>query len=286
MSSTISEGAGAPDREGGTAAASPTVWVWATALLLVFAAVSLAPLGYMAFLSLRGPLDEGSAPVWMGPWIRLWRSAPLFGRWFANSVLVAVVTVGFHLVADCSAGYMLAKRQFRGRMVVFVLIVAAMMVPRQVTLIPLFLNLSRWGLADTYAGLLLPGFGDVIGVFMFRQYLLSLPDGLIEAARMDGASQGAILRHIVFPLAKPVLAVLAVLSFQHYWSDFFWPLVILHSQEHFTVQVGLAYLVQSEFGPDYPLLAAGACAAALPVLAVFLALRGVFFEGARAGALK
>lgn len=240
----------------------------------------------MVFLSVRGPAVEEGAPVWFGPWIRLWRSTPLFALWFANSAFVAVGTVGFHLVADCCAGYMLAKRRFRGRTVIFVLIVAAMMVPRQVTLIPLFLNMSRWGLADTYAGLLLPGLGDVIGVFLFRQYLLSLPDGLIEAARMDGASQAAVFRHIVFPLAKPVLAVLAVLSFQHYWSDFFWPLVIMHEQEHFTVQVGLAYLAQSEFGPDLPLMAAGACAAAVPVLLVFLVFRGVFFEGARAGALK
>lgn len=289
MSSTTSDpdaGAGAAAAPGSGPAGTPAVRASATVLLVVFAALSLAPLVYMAVLSARGPLDEASAPVWLGPWIRLWRSAPLFGRWFANSVLVSVLTVGFHLVADCCAGYMLAKRQFRGRTLVFVLVMAAMMVPRQVTLIPLFLNLSRWGLADTYAGLLLPGFGDVIGIFLFRQYLLSLPDGLIEAARIDGANQAAILRHVVFPLARPVLAVLAVLSFQHYWSDFFWPLVILHSQEHFTVQVGLAYLVQSEFGPDYPLLAAGACAAAVPVLGVFLLLRGVFFEGARTGALK
>jgi multiple sugar transport system permease protein len=218
--------------------------------------------------------------------MRLWRSAPLFGVWMLNSLLVAILTVGFHLVMDCCAGYVLAKRRFRGRTTVFVFVIAAMMIPRQVTLIPLFLNMSRWGLADTYWGLLLPGFGDVIGVFLFRQYLLSLPDGLLEAARMDGASQAAILRHVVFPLSKPVLAVLAVLSFQHYWSDFFWPLVIMHEPQRFTLQVGLAYLAQSEFGPDYPLLAAGACAAALPILLVFLAFRSVFFEGARAGALK
>jgi ABC-type glycerol-3-phosphate transport system permease component len=255
-------------------------------LLGLIAAASLLPLLYMIGLSAHGPAVEDGAPVWLGPWIRLGRSTPLFARWFANSAFVAILTVGFHLIADCCAGYMLAKREFRGRTMVFILVIAAMMVPRQVTLIPLFLNMSRWGLADTYAGLLLPGFGDVIGVFLFRQYLLSLPDGLLEAARIDGASQAAVLRHIVFPLAKPVLAVLAVLSFQHYWSDFFWPLVIMHDQEHFTVQVGLAYMVQSEFGRDLPLLAAGACAAAVPVLAVFLGFRGVFFEGARAGALK
>jgi len=145
----------------------------AMALLVVLAAVALLPLAYMILLSGRGPTVEDGAPVWLGPWIRLWRSTPLFARWFANSAFVAVATVGFHLVADCCAGYMLAKRRFRGRTLIFVLIIAAMMVPRQVTLIPLFLNMSRWGLADTYAGLLLPGLGDVIGPSGNYQ---SLPD--------------------------------------------------------------------------------------------------------------
>lgn len=257
--------------------------------LIALAALALLPLGYMAVLGARGGLDEGGGgdPVWGGPWIRLLRSAPYFGVWFANSALVAVVTVSFHLFADCAAAYVLAKRRFAGRRIVFGLIIVAMMVPRQVTLIPLFLGLSRWGLADTYWGLLLPGFGDVIGIFLIRQYLLTIPDSMLEAARIDGASQGRILRHLIFPLAKPVLAVLAVLSFQHYWSDFFWPLVIMHSEPHFTLQVGLAYLVNSEFGPDYPLLAAGACMAAIPVLAVFLIFRGAFFEGGlRTGGMK
>lgn len=256
--------------------------------LATLAAVDLLPLGYMLSLSARGGLEESGAgdPVWAGPWIRLFRSAPLFGRWFFNSAIVAVTTVSFHLVADCCAGYVLAKRQFRGRRLVFGLVIVAMMIPRQVTLIPLFLGMSRLGLADTYWGLLLPGFGDVIGIFLMRQYLISLPDSLIEAARMDGASQWGLFRHLVFPLSKPILAVLGVLSFQHYWSDFFWPLVIMHDQSHFTLQVGLTYLVQSEFGPDYPLLAAGATLTAIPVLLVFLALRPAFFEGSRAGALR
>lgn len=256
--------------------------------LAVLAAIDLLPLGYMAVLSAQGGLGERGAgePVAFGPWIRLFQSAPLFGTWFLNSVAVAVLTVGFHLVFDLCAGYVLAKRRFRGRTLVFVLIIIAMMVPRQVTLIPLFLGMSRVGLADTFAGLLLPGLGDVIGIFLIRQYLLTVPDALLEAARIDGASQFRILASIIAPLAVPVLAVLAVLSFHHYWSDFFWPLVILHSQEQFTVQVGLAYLVQSEFGPDLPLLSAGGLLAALPVLLFFLFLRPVFFTGSRPGAVK
>ena len=255
--------------------------------LTLLGAVALLPLVFMASLSARGGLGlEGAGPpVWAGPWIRLLDAAPLV-RWFFNSALVAVLTVGFHLVADAMAAYVLAKRRFRGRALVFTVIILAMMVPRQVTLIPLFLGMSEAGLADTYAGLILPGLGDVIGIFLLRQFMVTLPDHLFEAARIDGAGQWATFRHIVLPLSKPALAVLAVLSFQHYWSDFFWPMVILHDESRFTLQVGLAYLVQSEFGPDIPLLAAGACAAALPMLIVFFLFRRTFFEGFRGGALK
>lgn len=257
--------------------------------LVAIAAVDLFPLAYMAALSARGGLGEHGAgdPVWLGPWIRLYRSAPLFPRWFFNSALVTTLTVLFHLLADSMAAFVLAKGKFRGRGAVFALVILAMMVPRQVTLIPLFLRMGRLGLADTFWGLLLPGLGDVVGVFLIRQFLVTIPDSLLEAARIDGAGQWGVFFHVIMPLARPALAVLAVLASLHYWSDFFWPLVITTSEPHFTVQVGLAYLVRSEdFGPDLPLMAAGACAAALPPLVFFLLLRGAFFEGLRAGAVK
>lgn len=259
------------------------------AALAAIAAVDLFPLGYMIALSSRGGLGEHGAgePVWLGPWIRLFRSAPLFGRWFVNSAAVTALTVSFHLIADAMAAYVLAKGKFRGRNFAFVLVILAMMIPRQVTLIPLFLRMGRLGLADTFWGLLLPGLGDVVGIFLIRQFLLTVPDSLLEAARIDGAGQWGTFFYIVMPLARPALAVLAVLATLHYWSDFFWPLVITTSEPNFTIQVGLAYLVRSEdFGPDIPLMAAGACAAAIPPLVVFLLLRGAFFEGLRAGAVK
>ena len=146
--------------------------------------------------------------------------------------------------------------------------------------------MARADLADRFLGLLLPGLGDAIGVFLMRQFFLSLPDSLLEAARIDGASEWRIFTSIVMPLARPALGVLAVLSFQHYWSDFFWPLVITQSPEQFTVQVGMAYLTRTEFGPNLPLMAAGATAAALPVLIVFYVARRGFFQGLRSGAVK
>jgi ABC-type glycerol-3-phosphate transport system permease component len=257
-----------------------------TLLLLLLAALNLAPLVYMALLSAYGPAGESGAAVWGGPWLQLWRGAPVFGRWLVNSLVVAVVSVGFHVLADAMAGYVLAKRPFRGRAVVFTLILLAMMVPRQVTLIPLFLGMARAGLADTLTGLILPGLGDVIGIFLMRQFFVTLPDALMESARIDGASEWGAFWHVALPLARPALGVLAALSFQRYWSDFFWPLVITQSTDRFTVQVGLAYLSQSEFGPNLPLMAAGAMAAALPILLIFLAVRRQLFEGLRSGALR
>lgn len=255
-------------------------------LLALLALINLAPLLYMLTLAAHGPGGEGQGAVWGGPWVQLWRSAPIFGRWCANSFAVSACAVGFHLFADSLAGYVLAKRRFRGRAVVFTVILLAMMVPPQVTLIPLYLGLARLGLADTFAGLLLPGLGDVIGIFLMRQFYITLPDALLESARIDGASEWQAYWHIALPLARPALGVLGVLAFQHYWSDFFWPLVITQSPSHFTVQVGLAYLSQSEFGPDLPLMAAGAAAAALPILIIFFAARRYFFQGLRSGALK
>lgn len=122
--------------------------------------------------------------------------------------------------------------------------------------------------------------------FRFPPILRGLPDELLEAARIDGAGEWTIFARVALPLARPALGALAVLSFTHYWSDFFWPLVIAQSPEHLTVQVGLAYLVQSEFGTDFSLLAAGATAAALPILIAFLLVRRQFFAGLRAGAVR
>ena len=255
-------------------------------ILAALALINLAPLLYMLTLGAYGPAGEGKAEVWGGPWMQLWRSAPVFGRWLANSFAVSALAVGFHLFADSLAGYALAKRRFRGRAVVFTVVLLAMMVPPQVTLIPLYLGMARAGLADTFVGLLLPGLGDVIGIFLMRQFFITLPDAFLEAARIDGASELQAYWHIALPLARPALGVLGVLAFQHYWSDFFWPLVITQSPDHFTVQVGLAYLSQSEFGPDLPLMAAGATAAALPILIIFLAARRYFFQGLRSGALR
>lgn len=257
-----------------------------TLLLLALAALNLAPLVYMLALSAHGPAGESGRAVWGGPWVQLWRSAPIFGRWLLNSMVVAVVSVGFHVIADAMAGYVLAKRPFRGRALLFTAILLAMMVPRQVTLIPLFLGMARAGLADTLTGLILPGLGDVIGIFLMRQFFVTLPDALLESARIDGASEWGVFRHVALPLARPALGVLAALSFQRYWSDFFWPLVITQDTRRFTVQVGLAYLSQSEFGPNLPLMAAGAVAAALPIVLIFLAVRKELFEGLRSGALR
>lgn len=255
-------------------------------VVAVVALLNLAPLLYMFGLSLHGAPAEGEPPVWGGPWLRLWAAAPLFARWLANSTALTLTTVAFHVFADALAGYTLAKRRFRGRTAVFVLIVGAMMIPKQVTLIPLFLGMARADLVDTFNGLLLPGLGDAIGIFLMRQYFVTLPDPLIEAARMDGANEGQVFWHVALPLARPALAVLAVLAFLHYWSDFFWPVVIAQDVDRMTVQVGLAYLSQQETGADLPMMAAGATAAALPVLIGFLLVRRWFFEGLRAGALR
>lgn len=276
-------------REGGRAGGAATAADFLRCVVLcVTGAVALSPLIYMLALSLRGDAsaDGGGAPVWFGPWRRLAGSVPLLSAWFRNSALAATITVAWHLAADTLAAYVLARRRFRGRGAVFALILLAMMVPRQITLIPLFLTMGRLGLDDTFAGLVLPGLSDVIGIFLLRQFIITIPESLLEAARMDGAGEWGVFIHVVVPLARPAMAVMGVLAFLHYWGDYFWPLVILHGEENFTLTVGLSRMVNSEFGTDYNLMAAGAAAAALPALIVFLAFRKMFFEWTRAGAVK
>lgn len=258
----------------------PVILVTALALLNLF------PLGYMLWLSAWGKAAETGASAPLGPYLRLADQAPIVARWLGNSFLVATLTVGYHLTAHSMAGYVLAKRRFRERWLIFSIIILALMVPKQVTLIPLFLQFARWGLHDTYWGLILPGLGDVIGIFLMRQFFLSLPDTLIEAARIDGAGEWGVFTRIALPLSIPALGAVAVLGFQHYWSDFFWPLVIVQSSEKLTIQVGLAAMAGSEFGPDLNLMAAGAATAAVPILAIFLVARRWFFMGLRSGAIK
>ena len=206
--------------------------------------------------------------------------------WFINTAFIALFSTAVHVLFDSMAGYAFAKRKFPGSNLFFWMILAALMIPGQVTLVPLYLMISSLGLVNTFAGVILPGLADVIGIFLLKQFIQTLPTELLEAARMDGASEWSTFTRIVLPLSAPALAVTAIFAFQRYWNSFLWPLIVLQSPDLFTLQVGLSYIHTSEFGTNYGLLMAGAALAAIPMILFFFAFQKYFMQGLRIGAVK
>ncbi len=202
-----------------------------------------------------------------------------FPQFFANSVVVAgAVTLG-NLVFCSMLGYVLAKMEFAGRTWLFRLVLGTLMIPGMVTLVPLFVLVANLGLVNTYAGLVLPFLAGPFGVFLMRQFILGIPDELIDAARVDGASELRIFLQVVMPLAKPALATLAILTFLSSWNNFLWPLVVATTEDRYTLPVALALYSVGQNQTEYGLLLAGAVVVVVPVLLVFLVLQRHFVQG-------
>lgn len=206
--------------------------------------------------------------------------------WFLNTAFITIFSTLVHLLFDAMAGYALGKRKFPGSRIYFAMILAALMIPGQVTLVPLYLMVTEMKLINSYSGVILPGLADVIGIFLLKQFIQTLPSELEEAARIDGASEWGIFARIIIPLSAPALAVTAIFAFQRYWNAFLWPLVVLQSPDLFTLQVGLSFIHTSEFGTNYGLLMSGAALAAVPMILFFFAFQRYFMQGLRIGAVK
>jgi multiple sugar transport system permease protein len=176
-------------------------------------------------------------------------------------------------------GYALAKLDFRGKKLLFALVLGTLMIPGVVTFVPLFVLTVNLGLANTLTGMALPFLAGPFGVFLMRQFILSLPDELIQAARVDGAGEFRIFRSIILPLCRPALATLGILTFLTSWNNFLWPLVVAQSEEKYTLPVALAIYAIGENKSDYGLLMAGSVVIIVPVLAVFLMLQRHFVRG-------
>ena len=206
-------------------------------------------------------------------------------RHLGNSLLVAVVTTLASLVINGAAGYAFAKLRFRGREPLFRTLLAALVIPAQVGMLPLFLLLQKMGLVNTLVGVMIPGLASIFGIFMVRQYAMSIPDDLLDAARMDGAGEFRIFTTIVLPLLAPILVTLAAFTFLSMWNDFMWPLIVLTDQSKYTLPVALAGL-SGEHVHDTELMMAGSVITVLPVLLVFLALQRAYVRGVMVGGAK
>ena len=216
---------------------------------------------------------------------RLFSQSPDVWNWMLNSLIIALSVTAFHVFFDTLSGYAFAKRRFPGRNLFFWMIISTLMIPPQVTLVPLYLVIRQVNLVNNLWGVILPGFADVFGIFLMRQYIQTLPTELLEAARIDGASEPGIFWRIILPLSRPAIGALAIFSFVRSWNAFLWPLIVLQKTKTMTLPVGVASL-QNEFAVDYGLIFAGAAIAAVPMIVFFLLFQRYFMEGVRMGALK
>lgn len=207
-------------------------------------------------------------------------------RWLFNSIFISSVITASNVLFAAMAGYAFAKLRFPGKNTIFWILMCAIMIPGQVTLIPLYiLIINVFDMADTYAAIILPSLATVFNVFLMKQYLTSIPSTLIDAARIDACTEFGIFRKIILPLAKPGLAVLAIFTFVGQWNDFFWPFLVTQTSEMRTIQVGLAsfrFADSTQFGP----MMAGAVIASVPMIILFFSLQRYFLQGITIGALK
>lgn len=211
-----------------------------------------------------------------------WSRARL-GSAMANGAFVSLGILAAQLLTTIPAAYAFSKLRFRGRNALFAVVLAALLIPSQTTAVPTFIVLSRLGLADTRIALVLPFVTSALGIFIIRQYMLTIPDALIDAALMDGLSHRHILWRIVVPLSLPAILTFGVYSFLVHWNDFLWPRLIARSPDNFTPPLALAVFQDAERGTEYGILAAGATIVTVPVVAVFLLARSRFTEGIAGG---
>lgn len=260
-------------------------------IIYALAIITLAPFIWMVLTSLK---DMSEIFIYPPQWLpsefhwdnykKAFEAAP-FGRYYFNSIFVAVtVTIG-QLITCSMAAFAFARLEFRGRNLLFYLFLGTMMIPYNVTMIPSFLVLYWLGWIDTYYALIVPGLASAFGTFLLRQFFITIPKELEEAAYIDGATKLQVLWKIIVPLAKPALATLAVFTFMGVFNDFIWALIVLNSEDMQTVQLGLA-IFRDRYLTQWDLLMAGSVTAVLPILIVFFFAQKYFIQGITLSGLK
>lgn len=263
------------------------------AALTLVAAVALLPFVWVFFGAFKTQGEILAAPgAWLpqdfgnfGNFIELFTNRQ-FGAYMTNSLIVSALTVVANVLFSSLAGYALAKIPFNGSRFVFGCILAAMMIPYIALFVPSFFIIVQFGLVNTLAGIILPIAVMPIAVFIMRQFAQSVPDELLEAARLDGAGELRIFFGIFLPLVGPALATVAIITFLNSWNYFLWPLIVAQDQGTYTLPVGLAVASQAARSTDYGLLLAGAVVVLLPVLILFLFLQRYFVRGVAVTGLK
>lgn len=263
------------------------------AVLLIFALATLFPIYFMVISSFGDPVEAGAVNYSLLPkkiafdsYRFFFQYSPFSLRWILNSLVVAgIVTVSNVLFASM-AGYAFSKVRFKGKKYLFAMLLCAMMIPSQVTQVPLYiLIVNIFQIQNTYAAIILPATCTVYNIFLAKQFMGSLPNSILESAKIEGCNQFQIYMKIVIPLSKTVLAVMAILTFMNQWNDFFWPFLVTSTMDMQTIQVGLKnfrFANTTYFAP----MMAGATVSALPMFILFFCLQKYFLEGVTIGAVK
>ncbi len=258
-------------------------------LLLVVSAIMLFPFFYMFVTACKDETQFVKRAFFPDPWLLknfliAWTKEP-FTLFLFNSLLVAAVTLSLAVFLAAMGGFALCKYRFGGRKVLFTVIIATMMVPAQVTMIPNFLISARLGILDSYAGLIIPVLPLAFGIFMMRQFMFSVPDSLLEAARVDGATEFATFLKIVLPLSKPAIVTLGIFTFMFSWNNFLWPLIILDTESKYTIPIGLLRFAQ-QYDTQFHYQMAVSLLSILPVMIVFTLFQRAFVQGMALTGLK
>jgi multiple sugar transport system permease protein len=266
--------------------------VFSYIILIGWAVVSLFPLYWMVTTALKPPSVVMSLPpewiptsVSLGNFREAFANSPV-ARWTLNSLFMALAVTAFQLLFATMAGYGFSKKRFPGRELLFWIYVSSMMIPGFAMIIPLFTLMTKFGLVNSYVGLIAPGLSAPFGVFLMRQFIQTLPTELIEAATIDGCSELGVFTKIILPLSKPGLAVLGIFVFMGQWNSFLWPLIVINSSEMMTLTVGFALLANRELRVNYGALMAAGTYMALAQVIVFFSFQGYFVQGITVGGVK
>src|SRR5512140_387037 len=253
--------------------------------------ITVSPFLWMVLTSFKDLPDILTyPPVWwpknfiLDNYVNAFSSAP-FGRYYFNSVFIALAVMVGQIITCSMAAFAFARLQFRGRDVLFYIFLGTMMIPGQVTMIPSFMMLYWLGWIDSYAALIVPGLASAFGTFLLRQFFLTIPRDLEDAASIDGCGRLGLLWRIILPLSKPALATLAVFTFMGVFNDFLWALIVVSSEEMRTVQLGLA-IFRDRYQTDWGQLMAASVVATLPILTVFFFAQKYFIQGITLSGLK
>ena len=264
--------------------------IFVVIVLALLAVFFIFPLYWILTGSLKDAITiNARTPQWfpleptLDNYVRLFKQPAI--QWLLNTIIIAVAAMALTCITAALAGYALAKKRFWGPTVLFSLLVCAMALPKQVIVIPLLQEMSALGLNNNLLAVILPTVGWPFGIFLMKQFSETIPTEMLEAARIDGASEVRTFVSIVFPMVKPGVGALAIFTFVNTWNDYFLQLIMLQRREVLTISTGIARL-QGEVSSDFGLIMAGAALAAIPIVAVFLMFQKYFTQGITMGAVK